>query len=45
MLTGHKEECRGEWGCRGVSLLFFVMTVLTFIFYSPEGVIAQGAGG
>ena len=41
MLTGHKEECRGGWGCRGVSLLFFVMTVLTFIFYSPGGVIAQ----
>ena len=41
MLRGHKKQGRGRCVCRGVSLLFFVMGILTFMFFSPGGVIAQ----
>ena len=41
MVKGHEEVCRAGWGWRGVSLLFFVMTVLTFMFSLPPRVIAQ----
>ena len=41
MLRGHRELFGGRWGCTGVSLLFIVMSILPFMLYSPQGVIAQ----
>ena len=41
MLIGHREQGRKRLWCRGISLLFFVMSILAFMFYSPQGVMAQ----